>query len=375
MSTTLQDLSRLSMHPQVFDEPAKACGFASAGDIERFLFTSYGKTIREVAPANRPKGAIFFLGPPATFGSLATVSALKSVLLKIRTDVARKCYMVPIDLSGGVTVFYEPDGSERRTMVGGVWTARHAQALSKTSGRCVVWANGVGVVVFLNGDCYYESPDVIEGIPAGHPTGFQSLSWDDGEIVNEFAKHELNDTTPAGIWHLPDQLLLRPKPEKLMSVGLGKFLKHRMAGYGHHVAECHVENQGRADIELIHYNDRIDIIEVKWIGCALTGAKQLQPEDAIKAALKLKTRGWLTEYGDETFVAGAKQLAVYMSTGKYQRAYLVVFDCKPPARDRKSESLPVDKDHVAPLNPADFRILRACVNPRTASTISKAKQP
>jgi hypothetical protein len=375
MSTTLQDLSRLSMHPLVFDEPAKACGFASAGDIERFLFTSYGKTIREIAPANRPKGAIFFLGPPATFGALATVPALKTVLLQIRTDVARKFYMVPIDLSGGVTVAYEPKGSERQTMVGGVWTSQHAQALSKTSGRCVVWATAVGVVVFLNGDCYYESPDVVEAIPAGLPSGFQALSWDDGEIVYEFAKHDLNDTTPSGIWHLPDQLLLRPKPEKLMSVGLGKFLKHRMAGYGHHGDECHVENQGRADIELIHYNDRIDIVEVKWVGCALVGPKQLEPEDAIKAALKLKTKGWLTEYGDETFVTGTKQLAVYMSTGRYQRAYLVVFDCKQAAKNRQSESLPVDNVHVAPLNPADFRVLRACVDPRKASTVSKAKQP
>ncbi|MDZ4816867.1 MAG: hypothetical protein SGI71_11450 [Verrucomicrobiota bacterium] len=55
MSTTLKDLSALSMHPLVFDEPAKACGFASAGDIDRFLFQSYGKTIKEIAPANRPK--------------------------------------------------------------------------------------------------------------------------------------------------------------------------------------------------------------------------------------------------------------------------------------------------------------------------------
>lgn len=375
MSTTLKDLSKLSMHPLVFDEPAKACGFASAGDIERFLFTSYGKAIKEIASANRPKGAIFFLGPPATFGALAAIADLKPVLLQIRTDVARKLYMVPLDLSGGVSLAYEPQSGDRQSMVGGAWTAQQAQALSKSSGRCVVWATGVSVLVFLNGDFYCESPDVVEAIPAGHTRGFQGLSWDDGEIVHEFAKHDLNDTTPSGIWHLPDQLLLRPKPEKLMSVGLGKFLKHRMAGYGHHVDECHVENQGRADIELIHYNDRIDIVEVKWVGCALTGAKQLEPEDAIKAALKLKTKGWLTEYGDETFVAGTKQLAVYMGTGRYQRAYLVVFDCKQPAKNRQSESLPVDKVHVAPLNPADFRVLRACVDPRKASTVSKAKQP
>jgi hypothetical protein len=160
-----------------------------------------------------------------------------------------------------------------------------------------------------------------------------------------------------------------------MSIALGKFLRFRMAGYRHHDDEPYVENQGRADVSLISYNGFVYIIEVKWVGSSLIANKQLETEKAIEAALKSKTKGWLTEYGDEAFESGAKQLAQYFSTGKYKRAYLTVFDCNKPAKTRNNNSLQVVATHVAPHSPADFRILRACVDPRKASKASKAKQP
>jgi hypothetical protein len=375
MSASLIDLSTLANHTLAFVASAKASGFSSPGEINRFLFQSYGKTVREIPPANRPKGAIFLLAPPATPGALARIADLKPVLLQIQTDVACKFYMVPLDLSGGAILAHAPTSEEQKLMALGSWTLGHAQMLSRQTGRCVVWANGVSATVFLAGDCYIETPDVVEELPAGLPTSFQSLSWNEGEIVYEFARHELNDTSPAGIWHLTDQLLLRPKPEKLMSVGLGKFLRYRMAGYRHHDDEPYVENEGRADISLLLYNGFIYIIEVKWVGRALSATKQLETEQAIKAALKQNAKSWVTEYGNEAFVAGAKQLAQYFSTGKYKWAYLAVFDCTPPAKTRQNESLTVDPAHVAPYSPGDFRILRACVDPRKASKISKAKQP
>jgi len=375
MTTPLIDLSKLANHSLAFVDSARACGFSSPGEIDRFLFKSYGKTVREIPPANRAQGAIFFLDPAVASGPLAQIVDLKPVLMQIQTNVARKFYMVRLDLSGGAILAHETTSGEQKLMASGAWTLGHAQMLSRQTGRCVVWANGVSATVFLAGDCYIETPDVVEELPIGLPPSFQSLSWDDGKIVYEFAQHELNDTGPGGIWQLPDHLLLKPKPEKLMSVGLGKFLRHRMAGYRHHEDEGHVENQGRADVSLTHYNGFIYIIEVKWVGRSLTATKHLKTEQAIKTALKNKAKGWMTEFGEETFVAGAKQLAQYFSTSRYQRAYLTVFDCNAPSIGRKNESLPVDPTHVAPYSPASFRILRACVDPRKASKISKAKQP
>lgn len=375
MTTSLLDLSTLANFSVVFADSAKACGFSSPGDINRFLFKSYGKALRAIPPANRPKGAIFFLSPPATVGALAANADLQKVLMRIRTDVARTFYCVPLDLSGGATAAHETTSNEQKLMAADAWTPGFALMISRCTRRCVVWANGVGAHVYLDGHCYIETPDVVEELAIGIPSNFQSLSWDNGEIVFEFAQHKLNDTSPAGIWQIPDGLLLKPKPERLMSVALGEFLHFRMAGYKHHDDEPYVENQGRADVSLHSYNGSVYIIEVKWVGRSLKATKQLETKQAIEAELKKKKTDWLTEYGQEAFEAGAKQLAQYFSTGKYQRAYLAVFDCNPPANNRKSEILPVDQAHIGPHSPADFRTLRACVDPRKASTSSKAKAP
>jgi hypothetical protein len=375
MVTPLIDLSKLVNYQLVFADAAKACGFSSPGDINRFLFKSYGKALRDIPPANRPKGAIFFLSPPAAFGALAQIAELKPVLMDIRTNVACKFYAVPLDLSGGATVVHEPTSEEQREMAADFWTPGYAMKLSRDHRCCVVWAHGVGANVYLDGYCYIETPDVIEELKTGFPGNFQALSWDDGQIVFEFAQHKLNDTSPAGIWRIPEKSLLRPKPEKLMSTALGEFLHFRMAGYKHHDDEPYVENQGRADISLHSYNGFVYIIEVKWVGCSLKATKEMESKQAIEVELKKNTTTWLTEYGHEVFESGAKQLAQYFSTGKYQRAYLAVFDCMARPNARVNESLPIDKTHVAPHSPSDFRALRACVDPRKASVVSKAKNP
>lgn len=218
MSATLLDLTKLAVHTQAVEQVAIDLGFASVGDIDRFLFKSYGKTIRDIPPANRPRGAVFFLAPPASATKLARPSDLKPVLLKIQSEVAKRFYQVPMDVTGSATAIYETTSKDQRLMASGAWPLGMAQSVSRTLGKCVVWGNGVSATVFLNGDIYLESPDVVAELPSGLPTSFQSLSWSDGEIVYEFAENELNDTSEAGIWRLPDQFLLRPKPEKLMSV-------------------------------------------------------------------------------------------------------------------------------------------------------------
>lgn len=373
MSAPLKDLAKLTNYGLAFNQLATALGFSAVGDINRFIFKSYGKALRETPVADRPRGAIFLLDPPAVANALAPVADLKQVLPTIQTEIAKTFYCLRLDLSGGITAVNSPTTDEKKFMAGGVWPKSHAQLLSRHSGRCVVWANGVEVLVFIGGDTYIESPDVIEELPAGLPTGFQTLSWDDGAIVFEFARHELNDTSPAGIWHLPDKLLLKPKPEKLMSAALGKFLRNRMAGYKHHDDEPYVENQGRADVSVHMFDARVFIIEVKWVGQSLSSKKEHEAEAAIKKAIKKKTKGWFTEYDQKTIISGTKQLAQYFSTGKYNKAYLAVFDCQAPSSTRKSEFLPVDQTDVAPHAGDNFRIMQACVDPRKASTVSKAK--
>jgi hypothetical protein len=375
MSASLFDLAKLNSHAQLFAQAATDLGFSCAGDIERFLFKSYGRAIREIPPANRPKGALFFLAPPATTTALASPTSLKSVLLQVQADIDRWLYEVPADLAGGVRQVAELTSNAKLQMVSGAWTPGQAQFLSRQSGKCVVWGNGVNANVFVAGDSYIESPDVVGELPRGLPRSFQSLSWADGEIVYEFAENQLNDTTEVGIWRLPEEFLLRPKPEKLMSVGLGRFLKVRMAGYHNHEDEPYVENEGRADISLVLYNGQVDIIEVKWVGTALVAKKELENDTSIKSALRKDPKGWVTQYGDTTFGAGARQLAKYFKTGKYHRAYLAVFDCCKPTVGRKHECRAIDPADVTPFDCACFRAHRACVDPRKASKSSKTGRP
>lgn len=376
MNMPLICLATLANHAAVFEKLAVQLGFSGVGDINRFIFQSYGKALREIPPADRPRGAIFLLEPPAPGNpKLANVSDLKPILTQIQTSVAKTFYCLPIDVSGLAVSGCSTSTDDRKSMTGGSWPQGYAQRLSRHANRCVVWANGVGVVVFLGGDIYIESPDVVEELPAGLPATFQSLSWDDGAIVFEFARHKLNDTSPVGIWHLPDSLLLRPKPEKLMSVALGDFLRNRLAGYRHHDDEPYVENEGRADVSLHMFDGRIFIIEVKWIGSSLSGTKERESVKAIQAAIKNKTDGWLTKYDQQTIVSGAKQLARYFSTAKYSHAYLAIFDCEETSPTCRSGFLTVDPVHVAPHSPAYFRIMRACVDPRKASKIAKTRNP
>jgi hypothetical protein len=374
MSDSLFDLTKLITHVQSFAQPAASLGFSTPGEIERFLFKSYGRAIREIPPANRPRGALFFLARPGTPSALASPKDLKPVVLQIQRDIAQRFYEVPTDLAGGIKEAAQLTSAEQRQMASGAWTPGQAQLLSRCSGRCVVWGNGVGACVFLAGDCFLESPDVVEELPTGLPSTFQSLSWANGEIVYHFAENELNDTSETGIWRLPEQFLLRSKPEKIMSVGLGRFLRLRMAGYRHHEDEAHVENEGRADISLVLYNGLVEIIEVKWVGKALVGTKQLENDASIKAVLQNGTKGWVTEFDDAAFGAGARQLAKYFKTGKYHRAYLAVFDCCKPKAGRKHECCPIDDADVAPFDCGSFRAYRACADPRKASKSSKTSR-
>jgi len=63
MSSSLIGLGQLVTHEQAFVHAATELGFSSLGEIDRFLFKAYGKALRLVPSANRPRGAIFILEP------------------------------------------------------------------------------------------------------------------------------------------------------------------------------------------------------------------------------------------------------------------------------------------------------------------------
>lgn len=372
MSSPLIGIGQIATHETAAIQAAQVLGFSSPGEIERFLFKAYGKAMRKVPSANRPKGAIFFLEPPAVDGVLAQETDLIAAIQLVQMDIGSKVHSFRLDLAAGATPPHDLTSQERAQMSGGMWTQKIAGMLSEQNKKCVVWADGVSVFVYLDGSIFRDSSDVVDELPAATSRAAALLPWDDGALAYEFATHELNDTSRAGIWFLPDKYLLVPKPELLMSRGLGKFLRTRMAGYWSHADEPYIDNSGRADIVLKHLNGQIYLVEVKWTGRSLSSTQQHQAETAILKALSANTTGWFTTYDDSAFDSGIKQLKIYFSGGGYDKTFLVIFDCCQPASGRGHEHRAVVPAHVAPHPVASFCAIRACADPRKASKVSKA---
>jgi hypothetical protein len=370
MDLPLFTIASLANRDIIFNPVAAELGFGLAGEIDRFIFNVYAKSLRETVPAGRPRGTIFVLEPATESNALASVAAFKPMLREIQTKATKAFHTVRVDLEGGLSVAYACTPADRTHLVSGGWSQQMAQHFSRSQKKCVVWAIGVGVIVYISGDIYLESADVIEEFAVGFPGNFQDLSWDDGTIVFEFAKHKLNDASAGGVWQLPDNYLLRPRPEELIRRRLGEFLQFRLAGYRHHDEEAHVENEGRADISLHLIDGRILIVEVKWIGCSLVATRIGSKKDAIRQAIASNSKGWLTQFDDVTITSGLRQLVIYYATSKYQAAYLAVFDFTESAAE--SCCVPVPVEELGDHNPAHFRILRARVDPRSASKRAKS---
>lgn len=360
---------------QVFKEAASKLGFSSSGDVERFIFKAYGKALRDVAPASRPKGAMIFLEPAVIAGALAPKAQLKAFIEQVQVDVKRQVHSLRLDFAGSPIVPTAVTSGDQKEMTGGAWPQSFAQRLSKAN-KCVLWVDGVSAAVFINGDACFESIDVVEELAGGPGNNVPRLSWDDGAIAWEFAQHELNETGPQGIWRVANKCILRPKPELMMSGSFGKFLQMRMSGYWRHYPEPYIDNSGRVDLIVENVKGDVAIVEVKWTGRSLSSTREHETEDDILAALTKKTSGWFTTFNDpDAFPTGARQLAIYYGSHSFQNGYLVVFDCCEPKSGRANEYRAVDPADVHPHPVAHFRLLRACVDPRKASKISKATKP
>jgi hypothetical protein len=363
-------ISRLANQGAYFNTLAGEMGFDSADSISRFVRNTYAGAIKTLPAANRPRGLVLDLNVPENPLALVTGDLLRPLLITAITNSGRYLHSLKLDLSGALTTLHEFTIEERRRMSGGAWTQQTAQLISRDSKRCIVFASGVSLQVYMAGDLYLHLDDVIEELPAACTVQFQSDSWEDGGMLFQFAARELNNTGPNGIWFLPDVHVLRPKPELLMRQTLGEYLRFRLAGYSHHDEEPHVEHEGRADISLHLIDGRIYIVEVKWLGRSVTSSKSIKPKDEVTEAARNGPSNWFTEFDDETFLSGIRQLASYYTTGRYRRGYLAVFDCSSPLKSN-GEVNP-DPSDLNGLDPSCFRILRACVDPRSASVRSRS---
>jgi len=343
-------------------------GFPSAGEIERFLMQSYGKAVREIVPADRLKGHIFVLEPAVLQGEIAKPNDLIPVIRQIKQLEQDSILSLPLDIGNPPESIASPKMPDLNSKVGGAWLKTHAEQLSSSLDACVVHANGVTASVFVSGRLYLDLGDVIEGFDRGPNEDFQKLSWANGEILFHFAEQDLNNRTPLGIWKLPDDYILKPNPETLIGERLRQFLQYRMQGLLNLERESHVENEGRLDVALYLLNGFIYLIEIKWMGKSLKKTHQGRTNEEILEALKQK-KNWFTDFGDTIIDSGLKQVVIYCATGKFRRGYLSVFDCQKLSKTETNRT--IQKSETNGQDPANFRVIRAAVDPRSASVKSK----
>jgi hypothetical protein len=360
-------LSSLLNNEIRFDAAARDVGFKDAAEISSFLFGPYAAAVRKWKPADRFRGCMFSLNPVAS--SKAQLST-EELLAAAKANHGQQLCSISLNAPGQLDVLEQIPYPMKAMMRNGAWPTMIAQQVSKELGLCFIWANAVSAHVYIKGDLFLETPDVIGKLPAAHTGGFQALSWDDGEILFHFCGSNLNDTTRLGIWKLSKEGVLVPKPEELIRDRLGDFLKTRLAGYRSHQEEAHVENEGRADVSLHLIDDSILIVEIKWIGCALKSTRSGETDEAIKKAFIAK-QDWFTRFDDRAIGSGVRQLATYFSTGIYHKAFLAVVDCTVPLA-KQAIVLP-DAADLAGHGPENFKILRGPVDPRTASVKAKGR--
>src|ERR1700722_2201416 len=176
MPGLLNRIAEIANRDLHFTPIALGLGFAQIGEIDRFIFQVYGKAIRDVLPADRAKGTIFVLEPSKSPNALAKPASFKPVFAEIAIKTQSEIRSIRLDLDGGSSVFYHSTPDDRKQLVAGSWPQNLAQHLSRHEKKCVVWASGVGAIVYLNGDIYLQTADVVEEIPQSLPIDFQNLS-------------------------------------------------------------------------------------------------------------------------------------------------------------------------------------------------------
>lgn len=367
--TDLPKIARFVADQEESSRLVKRLGFPSGGEIERFILRSYGKAIAQMKYADRLRGHMFVLEPATSEGQIADPGKLVTALKKVKESEQSSVLAIPLDLGKAESTAVSLKKADFATKVSGSWLSSHAQALSESLDKCVVIASGVTASIFVSGKLYFELGDVIEGLDKGPQEDFQKLSWEDGAILYFFAEHDLNDRSPIGIWRLPDKFVLKPNPETLIEARLYSFLRYRMRGMVDLVREAHVENDGRLDLSLQLTNGFFYIVEIKWMGSSLKKTEQQKTNKEIENALKTGEK-WFTDFDESVIDQGLKQVVIYCAGGTFQKGYSAVFDCQTPDKSKTERNIAIKLTDGQ--DPSKFKIIRAAVDPRSASVRSKS---
>lgn len=142
------------------------------------------------------------------------------------------------------------------------------------------------------------------------------------QALQHYARENVRESTCyifRNVWHGENRLFLRAKPEATMRDSLTQFLRNRMCSDHDVWPEQNVDESHPVDIRIQprFNNNRLMLIEIKWLGCSVAG------DGHITAC-----------HNNARAQEGANQLAKYLE-GQRQSApshviqgYYVIIDCR-----------------------------------------------
>lgn len=219
------------------------------------------------------------------------------------------------------------------TVKGLRWTQIQAsQASFDAPTACFILCVGYEVMALVRGAIAIHYVDVRNRTAPSAFEERQREGWNDGHLLQVFGEDDLPKRVRLGVWFLPEQYLLKPRPEGLIEERLHLFLSARLVGYRQIQRQRVWEDRGQLDLFIETSDGFQHIVELKWLGRAI----QHKHEQTAKAELQKELPSWRNKYVtvmDSGDVSDAlQQLAAYMRTRVVDLGYLAVYDCREPSR-------------------------------------------
>jgi hypothetical protein len=306
-----------------YDRLLKPAGVEKVA-LERFL-TGWSRGLGVVAFGELPRAAMFVLR--AVNAPLADAGVYAQLIHAIES-AQRKHAIISCDEGG--TILSEFTDSDVTHLVPAMeWRLDQVNQVSAQSlaGKCVVFANNYAVDVLVSGVVVHRYSDVRSRTKQSVRETLIREEWSP-ELLRRCAREYLCRRGRRGIWHEPNEHVLRHHPEELIEDILREFFVSHLSGFRALIRQYHWDAKGRVDVFLELSNGLRVVIELKWVGRAI----KKEPGKLTKSvsyAQKWRCPS-VSVIGPNEALEGLPQLKDYLDTSDTHLGVLAVFDCRKP---------------------------------------------
>ncbi len=364
----LELISDIQLEIAGHDEILASAGFGDSGEILRFL-DAWADCLERLHTNRRPSASVFVLRPVPKGKPVSRPPAtrMRALITGMRAaQLEQKILLVDLDANVCGSFPLSPD--LRRLVQGGKWTRGQASRLSygKLRGQCVCWVSNLSFCAYVNGAEALGFKDVVDRTLESADQTLNRQGWRHGELLRLCGDEDLCRRTRSGIWHFPDQFVLKRAPEEIIQERLDDFLRSRLEGFRCLQREHRVAHEGRVDLWVMMVDGIVYIVEVKWIGRSIKKKDEHKTVRELSRSLNTWACAHVVVLEEDNAVKGVSQLGYYLERARANKGYLVVYDCRPEAygsgKKRGVPDYPVLEDPAVP-----YDVFHVVVDPRSAS--------